>query len=107
MVLVAFGALLALAAVWPAVATGQPPIRYLSQELPRRGAFLPNYYGVTHLSLSNYIALVSGQGSNPQTQADCQVYTEFVSGGTGPDGQTLGQGCVYPPSVRTIADQLT
>ena len=48
------------------------PAPYLSQTLPSQGAFIPEYYGVTHLSLGNYIALVSGQGSNPQTQADCQ-----------------------------------
>ena len=42
-----------------------------------QGAFLPEYYGVTHLSLGNYIALVSGQGSNPQTQADCQFFTRL------------------------------
>jgi hypothetical protein len=83
------------------------PAPYLSKTLPSQGAFLPNYYGVTHLSLGNYIALVSGQGSNPQTQADCQIFNEFLSVGTGFDGQALGQGCVYSSSVRTIADQLT
>src|SRR5437867_1027867 len=95
-ILIALCALLALAAVLPAVAAGKPRVRhvfvvllenenadvtfgpgspapYLSQSLPSRGAFLPDYYGVTHLSLGNYVALVSGQGSNPQTQADCQV----------------------------------
>jgi hypothetical protein len=83
------------------------PAPYLSRTLPSRGAFLPEYYGVTHLSLGNYIALVSGQGSNPQTQADCQSFTEFAGAGFDPDGQALGQGCVYPTSVRTIADQLS
>jgi phosphatidylinositol-3-phosphatase len=82
------------------------PAPYLSSTLVSRGAFLPEYYGVTHLSLGNYIALVSGQGSNPQTQADCMVYTDFVGLTFGLDGQLLGQGCVYPASVGTIADQL-
>jgi phosphatidylinositol-3-phosphatase len=82
------------------------PAPYLSQTLPGQGAFLPEYYGVTHLSLGNYIALVSGQGSNPQTQADCQVFTDFLAAGVGPDGQALGQGCVYPSFVQTVADQL-
>jgi phosphatidylinositol-3-phosphatase len=118
-----------LAALNPVQATGKPRIRhvfvlllenenadntfgpsspapYLSSTLVSRGAFLPEYYGVTHLSLGNYIALVSGQGSNPQTQADCQVYTEFLGVTFGLDGQLLGQGCVYPASVGTIADQL-
>jgi len=83
------------------------PAPYLSQTLPSQGAFLPEYYAVTHLSLGNYVAFVSGQGSNPQTQADCQVYSEFAGTVTGPDGQLLGQGCVYPASVKTVADQLS
>ena len=85
------------------------PAPYLAQTLPAQGRLLPNYYAVTHLSLGNYIALVSGQGANPQTQADCQLYSDFAGGGvlTGPDGQALGDGCVYPTPVRTVADQLT
>ena len=83
------------------------PAPYLSQTLPSKGAFVPEYYGVTHLSLGNYVALVSGQGSNPQTQADCQFFSEFVGGLIGPDGQALGDGCVYPSTVKTVADQLT
>jgi hypothetical protein len=82
------------------------PAPYLSQTLPSQGAFIPEYYGVTHLSLGNYIGIVSGQGSNPQTQADCQIFSEFVGGVIGPDGQALGDGCVYPSTVKTIADQL-
>ena len=82
------------------------PAPYLSQTLPSQGAFIPEYYGVTHLSLGNYVAMVSGQGSNPETQADCQFFTDFLSPGFGLDGQALGQGCVYPSSVKTVADQL-
>jgi hypothetical protein len=61
---------------------------------------------VTHLSLGNYIAMVSGQGSNIQTQADCQFFTDFLPGTWGSDGQVLGQGCVYPQFVQTVANQL-
>jgi phosphatidylinositol-3-phosphatase len=82
------------------------PASYLSQTLPSQGAFIPEYYGVTHLSLGNYTGFVSGQGSNPQIQADCQIFTEFVGGLIGPDGQALGDGCVFPSHVKTIADQL-
>jgi hypothetical protein len=80
---------------------------YLARTLPAQGQFVPNFYAVTHLSLGNYIALVSGQGSNIQTQADCNVFSEFAPGTIGPDGQALGQGCVYPASVKTLADQLS
>jgi phosphatidylinositol-3-phosphatase len=83
------------------------PAPYLSKTLPTQGAYVPEYYGVTHESLGNYVAMVSGQGSNPQTQADCQIYTDFIGGVIGPDGQALGNGCVYPATVKTIADQLT
>ena len=70
---------------------------YLSQTLPSMGALLSSYYGIGHESLDNYIAMISGQGANLITQADCPVFVNV----------TLGLGCVYPPSVTTIADQLT
>ncbi len=80
---------------------------YLSLTLPSMGALIPNYYGVTHLSLGNYIALLSGQGSNPLTQLDCQIYMNVIPGLIGSDGQATGLGCVYPSQVKTVADQLS
>jgi hypothetical protein len=62
------------------------------------GLVLENYYGVAHDSLPNYIALISGQPPNPETRRDCPVFKEVDAG---------GNGCVYPPSVSTIADQLS
>ena len=83
------------------------PGAYLARQLPRRGALLTQYYGIGHYSLDNYIAMISGQAPNPDTQADCDVYKEFVpSGPVGAYGQLPGTGCVYPASVPTIADQL-
>jgi phosphatidylinositol-3-phosphatase len=79
---------------------------YLSKTLVGQGQLLPQYHGIGHESLDNYIAMVSGQSPNPQTQADCQFFTEFQPGTIGADGQALGQGCVYPATVKTIADQL-
>jgi phosphatidylinositol-3-phosphatase len=127
--LIALCALLALAVAAPTSASAAPPIRhvfviilenenadssfgpgspapYLSRVLTERGAYIPNYYGVTHLSLGNYVAMLSGQGSNPETQADCQVYTDFVGATFNSGGQLMGQGCVYPASVPTLVDQL-
>jgi hypothetical protein len=52
---------------------------------------------------------MSGQAPNPQTQADCQYYNDFVSpngGALDGNGQALGNGCVYPKTVLTLADQL-
>jgi hypothetical protein len=81
------------------------PATYL-KTLAKRGALLENYYGIGHFSLDNYIALISGQGPNLATQADCQTFTPFVQTGTAADGQAVGTGCVYPASVQTIAGQL-
>jgi phosphatidylinositol-3-phosphatase len=81
---------------------------YLATTLPSKGALLTSYYGTGHESNDNYVAMVSGQGPNPQNQADCQFYDDFV--GTGPTaaaGQAMGSGCVYPVSVQTIGNQLT
>lgn len=80
---------------------------YLAQTLPTQGALLQNYYGIGHVSLDNYIAMISGQGPNAITQTDCIVFLEFL--GTPPiaglDGQAVGQGCVYPASVPNLTDQ--
>jgi phosphatidylinositol-3-phosphatase len=83
-----------------------PPSPYLGATLREAGAFIPNYYGIGHESLDNYIAMVSGQPPNLETQADCQAFTEMVPGLVRTDGVALGQGCVFPRSVRTIANQL-
>jgi phosphatidylinositol-3-phosphatase len=79
---------------------------YLARTLTRQGQLMPNYYAVTHLSLGNYIAMVSGQGSNPETQSDCLFYRDVFPGTIGANGQATGQGCVYPRQVKTVADQL-
>ena len=78
---------------------------YLSKTLPAEGQHLTHYYATGHLSLDNYITMVSGQPPNPYTQADAPLYVDFV-GTVGPDGVAIGQGSIYPPEVRTIADQL-
>jgi phosphatidylinositol-3-phosphatase len=82
------------------------PAPYLSQTLTDQGELLANYYATTHLSLGNYIALVSGQSSNPITQADSPLFTDVFPGTIGADGQAMGMGSVYPAGVKTIADQL-
>jgi len=83
------------------------PAPYLAKDLPAMGQMLPNYYGIGHASLDNYIALISGQGPNPTTQSDCQFFMDVLPGTIGGDGQATGSGCVYPTAVKTVADQLT
>ncbi|MFC4785568.1 alkaline phosphatase family protein [Nocardioides sp. MAHUQ-72] len=79
---------------------------YLSGTLRDQGQLLTQYHGTAHNSLPNYVAQISGQGPNAQTQADCQVYSDFVQVATVAPGQAVGTGCVYPRSVTTVADQL-
>lgn len=82
------------------------PAPYLSRTLRRQGQLLTQYYGVAHNSLPNYLAQISGQGPDSQTQGDCQVYSQFTQVSTTSPRQAVGNGCVYPAGVRTIADQL-
>jgi phosphatidylinositol-3-phosphatase len=80
---------------------------FLSQTLPSQGVLLNQYYGTGHVSLDNYIAMLSGQAATPQTRNDCQVYQDFALTGVTPDGQAIGSGCVYPTSIKSLPDQLS
>jgi phospholipase C len=80
---------------------------YLAQTLRKRGAYLAEYYATGHYSLDNYIAMISGQGPNHVTQNDCPDFADFKMSGNDPDGQAIGEGCVYPSSVQNLADQLS
>lgn len=48
------------------------PATYLNSLVPS-GVFLPNYYGTGHVSLDNYLAMVSGQPNNGLANTDCAV----------------------------------
>jgi hypothetical protein len=80
-----------------------PPSSYLARTLPAQGALLPNYYGIGHASLDNYIALISGQAPNQATQLDCPMFTDFQPSQAALDthGQLPGIGCIYPNLVKT------
>jgi phosphatidylinositol-3-phosphatase len=91
------------------------PATYLNGTLRKEGELLQNYYGIGHSSLDNYIAQVSGQAPTTDTQADCAdngfAFANLVPGTAAPSkstepGQVVGQGCVYPAGVPTIASQL-
>ena len=88
---------------------------YLNGTLRKEGELLQNYYAIGHNSLDNYIAQVSGQSPTEDTQADCAdngfAYADVTPGTPAPDqavdpGQVVGEGCVYPAPVQTIANQL-
>jgi hypothetical protein len=93
-------------------ATGQRQAPYLTKTLPAIGAYLPDYYGIGHDSLDNYVALVSGQSGNYELNEDCGLYSSFDQfSGENYDkwtkyGQLSGEGCVFPGSVKTLAGQL-
>ncbi|MGO4586154.1 alkaline phosphatase family protein [Arthrobacter sp. 2RAF6] len=80
---------------------------YLSTTLRNQGVLLNQYFGTAHNSQPNYVAQISGQGPNPQMQADCQTYSPFAKTGTADPGQAVGDGCVFPADVPTVAGQLT
>ena len=83
------------------------PAPYLARALTRQGVLLSHYYATGHESLDNYLAMVSGQAATPETRDDCELFADFAQTGTTSDGQAIGRGCVYPKSVKTLADQLT
>jgi phosphatidylinositol-3-phosphatase len=81
---------------------------YLAKTLRSRGVLLRQFHATAHHSLPDYIAQISGQGPSPATQADCGRYTAFrtTARAVRPQ-QAVGDGCVYPRQVRTVAGQLS
>ncbi len=104
--------------------TGLNNNTYLWKSLPGQGVLLKHYYGTGHFSLDNYISLVSGQATQPDTQDDCPNYDSFsgtvdmkgslahnanfgqVVSAAGPNAAPGSNGCVYPKSVPTLFNQL-
>jgi hypothetical protein len=79
---------------------------YLSKELPAQGELLPNYFAVTKGTLANQIALLSGQGPTPETQAGCPNYGDVTPGTESAEGQVEGNGCIYPATTKTLPGQM-
>ena len=54
---------------------------------------MPNYFGIGHSSLDNYIAMVSGQAPAPQTQDDCRdrEYHDMAPTRMSADGQVVDE----------------
>ena len=80
---------------------------YMAKTLPEKGELLSNYYAVTTGDLANEIALVSGQGPNPATAANCPEYKDFATPTlNATTGQAEGEGCIYPAETETLPGQL-
>jgi hypothetical protein len=88
------------------------------KSLAGQGALLNNYFGTGHVSLDNYISLLSGQPSTVDTETDCfGIWSDIVDAGSdsanpkilkaGTDANGhAGGGCVFPARVKTLANQL-
>ncbi|WP_028079558.1 alkaline phosphatase family protein [Solimonas soli] len=88
------------------------------KQLATQGALLTEYFGTGHVSLDNYIAMMSGQPSTVDTETDCfglwsdivddgndETNAKVLKAGTDANGHA-GGGCVYPARVKTFAHQL-
>ena len=82
------------------------------QGLAKQGALLNQYYGTGHVSLDNYISMMSGQPSTAETQSDCfNGFNDVVAAGADAANPKVmktqnGMGCVFPAQVKTLANQM-
>ena len=81
------------AATW--VTPGPDAPTYL-RSLRNQGAFADQYYGISHVSADNYIAMTSGQPATPAFNGDC-IASWAVCEGTEK---------AWPDGGRSIADQV-
>ena len=91
---------------------------YLNGTLLPQGELIENYFSTSHVSQGNYVSQVSGQASTLSQNNDCiniptifappttGYYTDITPGTPAPMGQVVGDGCIFPASVKTIGDQL-
>jgi hypothetical protein len=88
---------------------------YLQNTLVPMGALLTEYYGTGHVSLDNYISMISGQAPTQDTDDDCLPgftgttgnFNDVQQTGWAPQGQVKATGgCVYAAHVPTLPKQL-
>jgi hypothetical protein len=94
------------------------PATYLNTVLVPRGELVENYFATSHVSQGNYVSQISGQASTPTQNNDCinlaslrnppltGAFTDVLPGTPAAGGQVVGDGCVFPAHVQTLADQL-
>ncbi len=108
---------------YDATFTGLNHNTYLWRTLPAQGILLKNYYGTGHSSEDNYLSMVSGQATQPDSQSDCPYYDRLAgrieksgslrtnpnygqfASAAGPNAKVGSNGCVYPASVQTLFNQ--
>lgn len=82
------------------------PATYLATDLRPKGVLLSGFTSLGSSGLADRIALVSGQPPNPSTAAGCPRFT-LIPPLTAPDkaGLITKDGCVYPNTIQTLAEQ--
>jgi phosphatidylinositol-3-phosphatase len=81
---------------------------YLNRTLKPAGAFLARYESLSSAELPDYLALISGEAPNGDTENECATYSEFPPGRSpAASGQVPGPGSIYPNTITTVADQVT
>jgi len=81
---------------------------YLGTELRAKGTLLSNYKSISAAGLANSVALVSGQAPNATTNTNCPKFVDVKPGkADSKTGLVSGDGCLYPPTTKTLADQMT
>lgn len=81
---------------------------YLARELRPKGTLLAGFSSLGRADLPDRLALISGQPPNAATKGNCATYQE-IPASTKPDsaGEITVDGCVFPNTVTTLADQVT
>lgn len=98
----------AAAARAPKVKAKTAASSYLGTELRSKGALLSNYKSISAAGLPNSVALVSGQAPNATTDTNCPKFVDVKPGKVdSKTGLVSGDGCRYPPTTKTFADQMT
>jgi phosphatidylinositol-3-phosphatase len=81
---------------------------YLNGTLRPKGTLLTGYRTLGRAGLPDALAIVGGQPPNADTRADCPVFREIPpTSAPTRTGEIVADGCVYPNTVTTIADQLS
>ncbi|HEX7290184.1 MAG TPA: alkaline phosphatase family protein [Conexibacter sp.] len=84
------------------------PATYLNGTLRPKGTLLTGYSTLGRAGLADALAIVGGQPPNADTRADCPVYREIPpTAAPSRTGEIAADGCVFPNTVTTIADQLS
>jgi hypothetical protein len=78
---------------------------YLANQLRPKGTLLTNFSSLGKSDLADRLAFIGGQPPNAATKANCTTYSEIGTAEPSSTGQITKDGCVYPNTVISLADQ--